>query len=115
MMTPAGTRTAVFALLIATCAAGVDDKPSYRQGKITGWSNQLFERNFTINISYPKATRKFYELNGSGVVYQIDCGPFQTGQTLDYRVDDKKIYIRQSNGNGKDKDKEQNCRIASYK
>ena len=103
------TRAVIFALLIATCPAGADNQPSYQQGKITGWGNQLYERNFTINTAYPKASRKFYELNSSGMVYQIDCGPFDIGQTLEYRVDGKKIYIRQANG------KEQTCGIASYK
>lgn len=108
----------MFVVLVATCAAGADNQPSYQQGKITGWSNQLFERNFTINVSFPKATRKYYELNGSQMVYQVECGflqpaQIQIGQVVDYRVDDQKIYIRQANGNGKKK--EQTCRIASYK
>jgi hypothetical protein len=80
-------RTALFVLLIAMVAAVADNTPTYQQGTIT--------KNFS-------SASKFYELNGNVTSYRInDCGDFQTGQVVNYRVDDTKIYIRQENGKDK--------------
>jgi hypothetical protein len=58
-----------------------------------------------------RAKVKVYELKGSGLVYKVDyCGAFQAGQfdigqTVDYRVDDDRLYIRRAD------DKEYKCKI----
>ena len=78
------TRTIFFVLLTATIAAA-GEQPSYQQGTITQ------------NFSGP---HKYYELRGPAASYfEINrCGDFQTGQTVDYRVEDPKIYIRREGG-----------------
>jgi hypothetical protein len=77
------TRAVFFVLLAATIAAG--EQPTYQQGTITQ------------NFSGP---HKYYELKGlAASYYQINrCGDFQTGQSVDYRVEDTKIYIRREGG-----------------
>jgi hypothetical protein len=95
-------RAAFFVLLIATVAAVADRAPpAYPQGTITGWSTQRYSDNWSLNGA-PSATRKheFYELKGAGTLSQInDCGDFQTGQTVAYRVQDGKVYIRREGDN----------------
>jgi hypothetical protein len=78
------TRAVLFVLLTATIAAA-GEQPSYQQGTITQ------------NFSGP---HKHYELKGPAAsFYEINrCGDFQTGQTVDYRVEDTKIYIRREGG-----------------
>ena len=78
------TRAVLFILLTATIAAA-GEQPSYQQGTITQ------------NFSGP---HKHYELKGPAAsFYEINrCGDFQTGQTVDYRVEDTKIYIRREGG-----------------
>ena len=50
--------------------------------------------------------RKFYDLKGNPKSYQINnCGDFQDGQEVDYRVDGEKVYIRRESG------KEYKCNI----
>jgi hypothetical protein len=76
-------RTIFFVLLTATIAAG--EQPAYQQGTITQSSS---------------GSHKYYELKGPAAsYYEINrCGDFQTGQAVDYRVEDTKIYIRREGG-----------------
>jgi hypothetical protein len=84
------TRTVLFILLMVT-AAGADKAPNYQSGTIT--------KNFS-------GSHKSYDLKTASQLYQINnCGDFQTGQTVDFRVEDLKIYILRENG------KEQKCAI----
>jgi hypothetical protein len=81
-------RTALFVLLIATIAAGADK--TYQKGTVT--------KNPGNHVSY--------DLTGPGVHKLIgNCADFQTGQTVDYRVEGNKVYIRQENG------KEYKCNV----
>jgi len=74
-------RAALFVSLMATIAAGADK--TYQQGTVT--------RNTGKNVSY--------ELKGPGVHKWIsNCADFRTGQTVDYRVEGDKVYIRRENG-----------------
>jgi hypothetical protein len=85
--------TAVFIfLLMATMAAGADKTPpTYQKGTI-------------LNISKNHAS---CELEGSGIRKLIsNCGDFQSGQPVDYRVKGDKVYIRRESG------KEYKCSIA---
>ena len=85
------TRTALFVLLIAIFApAAGKTLPAYQKGTLTRVSD----------------TRKSYELKGPGTdKYFSNCGDFQTGQVVDYRVEGEKVYIRGENG------KEYKCRV----
>jgi hypothetical protein len=90
-LTTARTTTLfVFVLLIfllRATIASAQTSPGYRQG--------------TITKSDPEA-RKAYFLKGAEALYQIkNCGDFQIGQSLDYRVEDFTVYIRREGG-GKD-------------
>ncbi len=84
---------------------GISALPPYLHGTILGWGTQRYANNWSFGGA-PPVTRehKFYDLKGAGTLYQInDCGDFQTGQVVDYRVDesdkhDKKIYIRRDRG-----------------
>jgi len=78
------TRTALFVLLIAIFApAAGKTLPAYQKGTLTRVSD----------------TRKSYELKGPGTdKYFSNCGDFQTGQVVDYRVEGEKVYIRAENG-----------------
>ena len=84
------SRTALFVLLLTTIALA-EDTSAYQKGTIT--------QNFSQK-------HKSYELKGGDNGYQIsDCGDFQNGQVVDYRVKDNKVYIRQEDG------KESKCAI----
>ncbi|MGO9864287.1 MAG: hypothetical protein ACLPLR_11805 [Terriglobales bacterium] len=85
-------RTALFVSLIATIAAGADK--TYQKGTVT--------KNPGNHVAY--------DLSGPGVHKLIgNCADFQTGQTVDYRVEGNKVYIRQENG------KEYKCNVeATY-
>ncbi len=56
-----------------------------------------------------------YELKGSDLVYKVDyCGAFQAGQfdirqTVDYRVDGDRLFIRRADN------KEYKCKIEGTK
>ena len=115
-------RIVLFVLLIATIATGKDKTPpTYQQGTITGWSTQVYQKSYARDSASLMGHKKFYDLKGADRAYQIAgidhpwrggisaCGPFETGQSVDYRIEDKKIYIRRENG------KEQKCDIASEK
>jgi hypothetical protein len=84
------TRTALLVPLVfalAATMAAAQSSPGYRQGRITK--------------SDPDA-HKVYFLKGAEAVYQIkNCGEFQIGRAVDYRVDGFTIYIRREGG-GKD-------------
>jgi hypothetical protein len=114
------SRTALFLLLVAGTATGGDKTPHvHLQGTITGWSNQVYQKHYARNTESLMGNKKFYDLKGVGLVYQIAgvdhpwrgavsaCGPFQIAQTIDYRIEDGKIFIRRENK------KEQKCDIAS--
>jgi hypothetical protein len=113
---------AVFVVVFTAFAAPKDrTPPSYQHGTITGWSNQVYQKSYARDSASLMGHKKFYDLKGEGLAYQIAgidhpwrgavsaCGPFQTGQAIDYRIEDKNIYIRRDNG------KEQKCEIASEK
>ena len=91
-------KTILRAVLLALLTAGIGvcaDKPqsAYHDGTIT--------KNFTT-------AHKFYDLKGIGEEYQINnCGEFQTGQVVQYRADDTKVFIRREDG------KEQKCSVES--
>jgi hypothetical protein len=98
-------------LLLAISIAGGTDKtpPTYQHGTIAGWNMKYYPGGFS-------SKHKFYELKGGGMIYQIDsggafrkCGPFQPEQAVEYRVDDKFVYIRGENG------KEDKCGITVAK
>jgi len=95
MKPPTTARASLFILpvilLIAGIAVGADK--TYRQGTITK-SNS--------------GPHKSYDLKGDEALYLIkNCGDFQAGQAVDYRVDDFTIYIRREGG------KEYKCTVGS--
>ena len=110
-------RTALFAVLIATFAAGADKTPTYQKGTIKGWDKRTDVWPFQDgNGEYLPRDKMVFELKGADLVYLIDyCGAFQAGkfdlgQAVDYRVDeteksDPRLYIRRDNG------KEYKCKI----
>ena len=85
-------RNGFFFLFLSTIAAAADTSPSaYKQGTITP------------NAS---STHKSYNLKTGSEGFQIsNCGEFQPGQVVDYRVNDNKVYIRREDG------KEYKCSI----
>lgn len=85
------SRTAFFIFLMAAIATGADKTPpTYQQATI-------------ISISSNRAS---CELQGIRMHMQIsNCGDFRTGQSVDYRVNGDKVYIRRENG------KEYKCSI----
>jgi hypothetical protein len=76
---------------MATIAAGADKTPpTYQKGTIS-----------SISSNHASC-----ELEGTGIHKQIsNCGEFQSGQTVDYRVKGDNVYIRRENG------KEYKCSI----
>ena len=86
-----GSRTALFIFMITTMAAGADKTPpTYQKGTI-------------LNISRNHTS---CELEGIGIRKLIsNCGNFQSGQPVDYRVKGDKVYIRRESG------KEYKCSI----
>ncbi len=109
-------------LLVATIANATDKTPpTYQKGTITGWSTQVYQKSQARDSASLMGHKKFFDLKGVGMAYQIAgidhplwggvsaCGPFQIGQTIDYRIEDNKVHIRKENG------KEQKCDIASEK
>ena len=84
------SRTALFILLLTTVAIA-QDTSAYQKGTIT---QDLSQKH------------KSYELKSGDNGYRIgDCGDFQNGQVVDYRVKDNKLFIRQADG------KESKCAI----
>jgi hypothetical protein len=107
-------RVAFFVLLLATFALAADKPtPTYLKGTIKGWDTRLDTWSMSSNSNKRRAT--VYELKGPDLVYQIDyCGAFQAGkftagQQVDYRVEDKRLYIRRDDG------KEYGCKIEGTK
>src|SRR5207248_6292266 len=74
------SRTALFIFLMTTMAAGADKTPrTYQKGTI-------------LNISRNHAS---CELEGIGIRKLIsNCGNFQSGQPVDYRLKGDRVYIR---------------------
>jgi hypothetical protein len=100
---------AALLILLVSIAVGAD-KPlhTYQPGTIAGWDTQHYARAFSIGgrVSSAPGHKKFYELKGVGMTYQLDdCGSFAAGQAVEYRVEGKKVYIRNENG------KEHKCSI----
>lgn len=96
-------------LMIGTADGADKAPPTYLHGTITGWNMKYYPGGMS-------GKHKFYELKGAGMIYQIDsggafrkCGPFQPEQAVEYRVEDKFIYIRGENG------KEDKCGINGAK
>ena len=85
------SRTALFIFLMTTMAAGADKTPrTYQKGTI-------------LNISRNHAS---CELEGIGIRKLIsNCGNFQSGQPVDYRLKGDRVYIRRETG------KEYKCSI----
>ena len=85
-------RAALSVLLLTTIAIAADAPASgYQKGTITQ------------NVS---ARQKSYDLKNGDKGYQINnCGEFQNGEVVDYRVQDNKVYIRREDG------KEYKCTI----
>jgi hypothetical protein len=114
-MNPSFTfRTALFVLLITTIAVGADKTPpTYQKGTITGYDTRLDTWTTSNNSNYRRA--KVYELKGTDLFYKVAyCGSFQagqfaTGQSVDYRVDGERLYIRRDDG------KEYKCKVEGTK
>jgi PEGA domain len=85
------SRLMVLMFILATSLLALDRiPPAYQKGTIT-----------TSNDN-----SKSYDLKGSGEEYQINhCGDFQSGQQVDYRVQQDKVYISRDGG------KEYKCSI----
>src|SRR6266567_799086 len=85
------SRTAIFIFLMTTMAAGAEKTPpTYQKGTI-------------LNISSDHAS---CELEGIGIRKLIsNCGNFQSGQPVDYRLKGDRVYIRREGG------KEYKCSI----
>lgn len=105
------TRSAFFVLLLATIAASEDKTPpTYKKGTITGWDTRV-DTYSSGNGSTTRRKVKVYELKDAGTIYQMDkCGAFQAGQfvagqTVDYRLEGTRIYIRREDG------KEYKCKM----
>jgi hypothetical protein len=105
------TRAAFFVALLATVAAGTDKAPpTYKKGTITGWDTRVDTYN-TSNGGTAHRRVKVFELKDAGMIYEIDkCGAFQAGQfvagqTVDYRLEGTRIYIRREDG------KEYKCKM----
>src|SRR6202051_3029632 len=89
-------RTALFAVLIATFAAGTDKiPPTYQRGIIKAWDKRTDIWGFLDGNGEPLPPNKtVFELKAIDLVYLIDyCGAFQAGkfelgQAVDYRVDE---------------------------
>jgi len=104
------SHVAFFVLLVGSALAfGADKQPhTYQSGTVTGWSTQHYSRAISVggNVYAAPGHKKFYELKGTGTIYQLDdCGSFEAGQSVEYRVEGKKVYIRRDNG------KEHKCGI----
>ena len=75
---------ALFVTLVVAMAAAVDrSEPNYEKG--------------TITRRFPEA--KDYELRGAvgGKMFK-GCGDFKDGQVVNFRVDDRKLFIRDADG-----------------
>jgi hypothetical protein len=92
MNTTRAFRPAFCVLLFSVASLASDSTtPAYQKGTIT--------QDFTAN-------HKAYTLKAGDNGYEIsNCGNFQTGQTVDYRVKENKVYIHRDDG------KEYKCAI----
>jgi len=78
-------RVIVLLLLLCSSAIAGGTTPAYQKGTITE------------SLS---PTHKFYELRDGANGYQFnDCGDFQIGQVVDYRLDNDKLYVHRDDGN----------------
>ena len=94
---------------MATVGVGNDKTPpTYLAGTITGWVNRPDSYTYGCKV-------KVYEMKGKDVIYWVgscgafQTGKFQTGQGVEYRVDDNRLYLRNSDG------KEFKCKIEGTK
>ena len=78
------SHTAFFALIIATFAVADSTSGTYQKGSITEATS---------------SPQKTYEIKNGNKGYQIsNCGDFQNGQTVEFRVKDKALYIHREDG-----------------
>ena len=105
----------IAALTLNVPIANSQDKTStYQKGTITASDTELKDFS-SIQGNADKHHVKVYELKGADQTYKIsDCGAFQSGkftagQTVDYRVDGDRLYIRREDG------KETKCSIQKPK
>ena len=111
--------SALCILLAASIADAYQTAHTYQKGTITGWNIRVDSNTSGGAGNSPVSTinrrAKVYELKGSGLVYKVDyCGAFQAGkfsigQSVDYRVDGERLYIRH------DGNKEYSCKIEGTK
>jgi hypothetical protein len=113
-------RLGFFVLLLTPIATCSDQTPpKYQKGTVMGWDIRVDSNTSGGGGNSPVTTTnrraKVYELKGTDLIYKIDyCGAFQagkfgTGQTVEYRVDGERLYIRRDNG------KEYKCKIEGTK
>lgn len=89
-MSSVEVRCVFFVILLSVGVAAADDTSAYQKG--------------TISIS--GASPKSYDLRATPKSYQIShCGDFQSGQEVDFRVKEDRVYIRNQGG------KEYKCSI----
>lgn len=107
-------RPALVVLLFASFATAADKPtPTYQKGTITGYESRLDTWGMSSNAN--RRREKVYELTGTDLVYQVGyCGAFQAGkftpgQSVEYRVDNDRMYILH------DGDKEYKCKIEGTK
>ena len=91
-----------FLVLYASLISAADKTaPTYQKGTIAGYDTRL--DTWGSNGDASKRRARVYELKGTDLVYQIDyCGAFQAGkfdagQTVEYRVQGERLYIRRDN------------------
>lgn len=112
-------RTAFVGLLLTTFAFASEKTPhTYQKGTIHGWENRtdIWGAGF-FGTDGEGVVRKvtLFELKGADMLYLIDyCGAFQAGQfglgqSVDYRLDGDRLYVRRDNG------KEYKCKIEGQK
>lgn len=112
-------RTLFVAVLLTTVAFAANKTPhTYLKGTITGWQNgtDLWGAGFFGDYGQGVPREKtVFELKGTDWIYLVDyCGAFQAGQfgigqSVDYRLDSDRLYIRRENG------KEYKCKIDGQK
>ena len=107
-------RVALFVGFLPTLPMAAE-KPqrTYVKGVITGYESRLDTWGMGGNSN--KRREKVYELKGADMIYKVGyCGAFQAGQftpgqTVEYRVQGERLYIRH------DDDKEFGCKIEGSK
>jgi hypothetical protein len=84
-MRPSAAFTAALITFIAVIACAGDNS-------VSGYQKGTLAKHFS-------SAHKSYDLKDGDKGYQIsNCGDFQDGQTVDYRVKEDKVYIRRDDG-----------------